>query len=474
MKKIIKENKFYILFFIAFSLLACFFPPMGDDLMWGTSDGLELLRNRFVDYNGRYLGNISAIVLTRIPRLLPFVKSFVVTAILYFIQKMTSNKNKDMVYLSATLFIFPSLMLIQGIVWTAGFANYCLSSLIIMASLYIIFYKQNRKPWHYLALIILGIAGQLFMETYTLFSCMMAVSAVVYFAYKNKKPDPASIIYLISTVIGAVIMFSNGVYVKILTEGTKYQNIEGKADSALHTLLNFSESVFSKVFANMLIGCFPAIIVILIICFVKMKQSHTKTKPVIYSLIASLFLFVFFAVRIITGLIKYKKVMYIKGDMGALTLVILAAAAIMIFGFFDKQQKRKVLLYFIMIMSTSLPFCVIGPVGARCFMPAYIMFIMIINTLYDFENSRVMSIAFKVFGTLVFVINTACYISVYSDYMKKVETTKVQIAQGKTVIQLEHTKLKKFVHAPDEEELPKDRRRFCEYHNFPDYISFRY
>ena len=137
-------------------------------------------------------------------------------------------------------------MLIQGIVWTAGFANYCLSSLIIMASLYIIFYKQNRKPWHYLALIILGIAGQLFMETYTLFSCMMAVSAVVYFAYKNKKPDPASIIYLISTVIGAVIMFSNGVYVKILTEGTKYQNIEGKADSALQTLLNFFESVFIK------------------------------------------------------------------------------------------------------------------------------------------------------------------------------------------------------------------------------------
>ncbi len=474
MKKIIKENKIYILFFIALSFLACFFSPMGDDLMWGTNDGLELLKNRFVDYNGRYLGNISAIVLTRIPRLLPLVKGFVLTGIIYLMQKMAPNKNKDMVYLSATLFVFPSLMLIQGIVWTAGFSNYCLSSLIIMASLYIVFYKQDRKLWHIPALIVMGIAGQLFMETYTLFSLMMAVCAVVYFAYKNKKPDWASITYLVSCVLGAVIMFSNSVYVKIVTEGTKYQNIEGKTDSVTQSLLNFFESIFSKVLANMLIGCYPAIVIILIICFVKMKKSGKKSKAVIYGLIASLLASIIFAVRIIMGLIKYKNPMHVKGDLGVLTLIIFVAAALMIVSFFDKQQKRKVLMYFLMIMSTSIPFCVIGPVGARCFMPAYIMFIMIINTLYDFKNNRIMSVIFKVAATLVFVINTVCYMSVYSDYVKKVEMARQQIAEGKTVVQLEHTKLGKMAHAPDGEEDPKERRRFCEYHNFPDYISFKY
>lgn len=474
MKKFIKENNFYILFFVAIAVVACFYPPTGDDWMWGTSDGLELLRNRFVDYNGRYLGNISAIVLTRIPYLLPFIKAFVLTSIVYLIQKITGNKNRDLLYLSATLFFIPSLMLNQGIVWTAGFANYCLSSLIIMTNLYIIFFKPEKKIWHIAVLFVLGVAGQLFMETYTLFSLMMAVCAVAYFIWKNKKPDLSSIVYLIACIAGTVIMFTNSVYAKIFTVGTKYQNVAGKAETTTQTLLNQVNNLFEKVFSNMLIGCFPVIIVLVIICFVKMKQSGKKSKLTVSSLLATLAVFLLFAVRIVVRLIKYGKVMYIKGDMGALTATVLVGIAIMVGAFFDKQQKQKVYLYFVMIMSTSLPFCFIGPVGARCFMPAYIMFIMMINTLYDFKNTRVMSVIYRTAAVIIFVVNLVCYISIYSDYRKKVETTREQVAQGKTVIQLEHTRLRKMVHAPDEEQHPKDRRRFCEYHNFPDNIRFKY
>ena len=475
MKKFIKENRFYILFFVAFTIIACFFPPMGDDYMWGTSDGLKLLNNRFVDYNGRYLGNIFAIVLTRVPYLLPIIKSFTLTSILYLVYKITGNKNKDLPYISAMILVCPSLMLTQGIIWTAGFVNYCLSALIIMVCLYIIFFIQNKKIWHYFVLAIFGVAGQLFMETYTLFTLLMAVGAVVYFANKNKKPDWASIVYLVSCISGAVIMFTNSVYMKVLTVGTKYQNIEGKDDSIIKTLINQADNLFGKVFANMLMGCFPALIVLLIICFIKMKKSGKKSKLVVSSLFGTLALFILFAVRIVVGLMKYGKAMYVKSDMGALAATIFLAGAIMVGAFFDKSQKRKVLLYFIMLMSTSVPFCFIGPVGARCFMIAYILLIMMINTLYDFKETRVMSIITRVASCILFAVLLVCYISVYSDYRQKVEDTKTQMAEGKTVIQLQHTKLKKMVHAPDEEEMYEvDRRRFCEYHDFPDYLSFKY
>ena len=125
MKKLLKENKFYIIYFVAVSLLAFLFPLSGDDLTWVTSDGMNLLKNSFENYNGRYLGNISAIVLTRLDFLRPFVKGFTLTAILYFIQKFSGNSSRDFVNFSGMLLLFPSMMLIQGVVWTAGFANYC-------------------------------------------------------------------------------------------------------------------------------------------------------------------------------------------------------------------------------------------------------------------------------------------------------------------------------------------------------------
>ena len=51
--------------FVALSGLAFLFPLSGDDWSWGSSDGIGRLRDSFAGYNGRYLGNLSVLVLTR-------------------------------------------------------------------------------------------------------------------------------------------------------------------------------------------------------------------------------------------------------------------------------------------------------------------------------------------------------------------------------------------------------------------------
>ena len=74
--KTLKENRIYILLFIVFAVLFSLFPLTGDDLGWATSDGMNLFKKGFDGYNGRYLGNLFALIFTRFDLLRVIVKSF--------------------------------------------------------------------------------------------------------------------------------------------------------------------------------------------------------------------------------------------------------------------------------------------------------------------------------------------------------------------------------------------------------------
>ena len=73
----IKSKKLYIIFFFSITAIAALFPPSADDLGWATSQGAALLERGFSNYNGRYLGNLLAVSLTRIGLLLTPIKAFV-------------------------------------------------------------------------------------------------------------------------------------------------------------------------------------------------------------------------------------------------------------------------------------------------------------------------------------------------------------------------------------------------------------
>ncbi len=475
MTKKLKENKNYIIFFIAVTILAFFFPLTGDDYTWVTSDGINLMKNNFVDYNGRYLGNLSAIIFTRLDIIRPILKGFTVTAILYLIHKITGNKTTEYFCLTGILMLFPSMLLVQGLVWTAGFANYTLSALIIMFCLYTIFNKEKKNAFDFIVLFVLGIAGQLFMETYTLFAFAMAAFAIGFFAVKKKKADAASIIYFIGTVIGAVIMFTNSVYLKILRGEHNYQSLSGKRDSIFDTLINQFFNLFSKVFSNMFIGCFPAVIVILIICFARMRKSDNKKMKKI-SLAVTVISFIaaiVFGVFTVLDAIKYGagSTVY-KRFLGVSAAFIYLPCIFMIVAFFDRKTKLNVAKYLLMLLMTSLPFCFIGPVGARCFMGAYIFLIIIISHLYDFKESKVVSKTIKAVFIIVFAFNTVCYSVATVSCHKKAQSAKEQVAEGKKVVELERTKFAFLLHAPDDEWHHLVARRFCEYNGLPEDTKF--
>lgn len=61
-KKTIGISVFLFLIFLFFVYL---FPYSGDDWAWGSQVGLDRLLENFDNYNGRYVGNLLVMVLTR-------------------------------------------------------------------------------------------------------------------------------------------------------------------------------------------------------------------------------------------------------------------------------------------------------------------------------------------------------------------------------------------------------------------------
>ena len=91
MKKFIKENLFYILFFVGYFAFTLLFPYTGGDWYWGS---FKLDFNIFqifhddIELNGRYLGNLMAIILSKNIFLRGFIMSLIVTSILKLLHSL--------------------------------------------------------------------------------------------------------------------------------------------------------------------------------------------------------------------------------------------------------------------------------------------------------------------------------------------------------------------------------------------------
>lgn len=111
--------------FFFFCALAFLFPYTGDDWAWGTSIGLARLQSHFHDYNGRYLGNLLVLLLTRSKALVIVTMAAAYTLTCWLCYKFTSEK-RPIVFLFAVLLflLMPKSIWAQAVVWTSGFSNY--------------------------------------------------------------------------------------------------------------------------------------------------------------------------------------------------------------------------------------------------------------------------------------------------------------------------------------------------------------
>lgn len=454
----------FCFFFVTFAAIAMLFQPAADDLAWPMSAGRELLAEHFRNYNGRYLGNLSAIALTTYPKAAAVIKSAVLCAAVYLMQYIMGSKSyTPMIF---CLIALPFSVFRQAIVWTAGFSNYMLSSLLLLciAGIYLYAIRNNKSNSLLLAaaMLLLSTACQLFVETATVFALLLAAAIVICEITRCKKPSLISVTALIGSLAGATIMFSNSVYSVVSEEKDMYneevyQKIITSFDSDVKTTtLEMWNNLLGVGFKSLA----PPLVIIMALCIIiSMKRSNNRriTELVVFASIAAA-----------TALIALGNLISI------ILLLLLITAAVIAFcvKFMPSASSKRIIVLYLIIGIFTAPFLVVYPVGPRCFTAQYLAAVMIIIELLSSLGSerlnRTLGGIFAVALVAVTVFNSVIYAETMISNKAKVSYIASEIAQGNKDIKLHRTEFADFTYGIDSEHRhDKLIKRFFEYYSIP-------
>ena len=280
-----RKKIFTILAIIIFLIFLCsLFPYSGDDWAWGSSIGLERLKTFFKDYNGRYVGNLIVLVLTRSVLLRVIVMVATIFGIIYLSYKLTDDKKFSLLLLSTLLILsVPKLILRQAIVWTSGFTNYALPTVLILLALYLIYKtskeyknKKNINIITAVGLLVLGFCSSLFVEHITIYLVVISLLLVLYYFIKYKKVPIKYIAFFIGSLLGAILMFSNGAYGNIANNEDGYRSIP---TNGIISLIEKVQENFKTIYQELILNNLILNIVLASLLLITIYNFLKNNKP---------------------------------------------------------------------------------------------------------------------------------------------------------------------------------------------------
>ncbi len=279
----LQRNKKTILylFTIAFwGIFYYFLPLAGDDWAWGSSLGIDRLKNAFDGYNGRYLGNLLVIIITRsviarvvLCTLIMFLLVLVLSKILDNLSDTKkSNTNYIIAFSSVLILVLPNQIVFgelqpfqifgSTVGWLSGFTNYVVPSVLILVFYFFVTNKKIENKYVYAILFFDGIFACLCVEHYTLFCLLFSFSVIAYRYYFYKKFCKKSIFFFLGSLIGALIMFSNSSY-RLMQKGDVRNN--QRAVGFFGSLDNISGYIFGENANKTIVIIFEIVLLIIIV-----------------------------------------------------------------------------------------------------------------------------------------------------------------------------------------------------------------
>ena len=391
-KEMVKlKNKniiFTILLFLSFLFLVYLFPYSGDDWAWGSYIGLDRLSSNFENYNGRYAGNLLVICLTRSKVLdIVIIAGSLVCCCLF--PKIFSNSNSLTPYVFGTLLLLliPKQIFIQSIVWTAGYSNYVPP--IILIFLYFIIIKnifEDKTP-HYnwttsVLVACIGFLAALFMENVTLYNIAVSVLIIIFVFFKFKKIYFTHVAYLIGSVLGAVLMFSNTAYTSIANNEDSYRSTAIN-EGLVETIGEQTQVIIKQFFTtNFMVLLILTVFCVTIYCLYASRSNNKKLKN--FGLLLILINVISFIFLISKNIFPAWAFEVGKFDSDKVTTIIFAlisaacfcsASVIVLISVNSDSIKYKTLLLLISVPILIAPLTIVKPIGPRCFFPPYLMLI---------------------------------------------------------------------------------------------------
>lgn len=204
--------------------------PRLDDLTWGSSIGIQRLSTWFAGYNGRYTGNIIVIILTRLPACVrACVELAILCVMIYYVHCLLLKKGAFCFFVLAFLSL-PLSLHAQSVVWTAGYANYVTSAAVMLFVLNvysrIVIQGKELSRTALVVFITISFLGQLILENTTFYIVILAAFFLIYGLVSKKKLYAPIVSGLISSICGAILMFSNTSYRSALVgDGGNYKSL---------------------------------------------------------------------------------------------------------------------------------------------------------------------------------------------------------------------------------------------------------
>lgn len=463
MKSKQKKQIIIVLIFIFYLIIAYGSVPAFDDFRWGTSVGANRLASHFDNYNGRYLGNYIILLITRSNLAKGFLQAAVNTGIVFVIYKILNEK----IHLLAIMFFFVSLpigLYTQTYAWMSGFANYNVSTLLILAIVYLL--RKKQVSWKdYFLLFLSGLSVQLFLENVSAINIGLTALFLIYSLVKKDSFKKAIILFS-SNLIGTLIMFSNTAYI---------------SDDTSRGLSNISLAIIPRSFLTLWSEFFFKKNIILLILLAVALYLHTRSKKQLNYMVFPIP--VYFTLRSLFDIQWNQlptKLIYLEGFL-VIFFLLLALFIIQSSKSLKQEIKNSFYFFFLLAGLYAAPILVLSQnerplVSPRNVISSYILILIAILHLYlplITENSPLLKSFGELLPTLVLslmlVISSMSVVNGIFDY-QRIESMQEAVQKGETEIEVAELPFRYLTFAWGFTDDHLFMPNFKEYYHLPEHV----
>lgn len=284
-------NILYIVESLLFLVLCFFFVPKIDDVIFKYNEFFQFtdfkgfLHSTVYYGNGRFLGNGLCILFSRIPKIFYFVEFALVQVFCFAVEKLTEIKNSKNYFLM--VFILQPIFFVNQVEsWLCGFINYFVPTLLLVIILIILKkcagdISKPKRVFSCVAVVILGLAEQLFVQHNAVMNLVIAVTVLIIFIRK-KKSILESVLLIISNIAGCILLFGYKYYVDYeQTWVYKYTEPQGTTILSLNSIGEMVKVLVSNIgiFVYTYFACIAVYTILMaVILHIDKKDKSIKLK----------------------------------------------------------------------------------------------------------------------------------------------------------------------------------------------------
>lgn len=370
---------------LAVCLLIAFLTPYThEDWGWGSSYGMGFLREGFSGLNGRYMGNLLILAVTRSVMVKTLVVGLSMGLTILYLGRERGRQGLSLTALAATLyFTMPQSIAQQTIGWMSGYCNYAMGTLpllILMRRAFLCFEGRQTCTRTQMAFYaVTGFVGALFMETVTLALMLCAVLLCLYTFGRDKRVDAGALCLAAGALLGGVLMFSNNAYGMVAANKDFYRTISFNYWDNIGEVMQqvrwfFHDSHLKHMFLENLPLLF-LILFLTLMAMYRLRGEMDAQRMRICAVVAMvLFLYpLYLLLRTVypawelflsyTGAIEEVLGLFY---IGALVFLPCALPVGML-----RRKRMGTILFMIAVLAGPLLF--VTPIGPRCFYPIFIL-----------------------------------------------------------------------------------------------------